>query len=553
MKTKAIAGALMAAASVAGSGNVDARSARTSDKPNIIVILVDDMGYSDLGCYGSEIETPNIDRLAQSGIRYRTFYNNARSSPTRASLMTGLYPHQAGVGALGRVPGYANYQGYANKDNVFIPEVLRPAGYFSVMTGKWHLGYHQGVTPITRGFDRSLNAPVGGFYFWNDNGHKKGDNKVTLYMNDRAVPFDSPLLPRQWYSTHLWVKAGLEYIDEAVGSGKPFFWYMAHNAAHFPLQAPAETIAKYRGKYMEGWETVRDRRRARQIEMGLFTPDEPLTPRNPKAPDWEGLATEEKERYDLQMAIYAAVIEELDKSVGRITEYLKEKGILDNTLILLMSDNGGNGEPGIEGRLVGSDPGAANSTVFLGAAWADVANTPFFLYKHHGHEGGCNTPLIASWPGGIDKHLQGSIDKRTVGHMVDIMATLEQVGGGNYSAVGKSKTGAKVPPMEGTSLVPSFSGRKVERSNPIIVEHEGNKMLRDGEWKIVQEYGEPLWNLYNMRVDPTEMNDLAASHPDKLKEMTAKYEKMAAHIGVEPGIEFKIGKWYTPVYEYPKH
>lgn len=294
---------------------------------------------------------------------------------------------------------------------------------------------------------------------------------------------------------------------------------------------------------------MRNARFKKQLELGLFERPDQLTPRNPKVPEWDSLTQEEKERYDMQMAIYAAVIEEVDRSIGRVVEHLKEKGVLDNTLIILLSDNGGNGEPGIEGRFAGKNPGSAGSTVFLGAAWADVANAPFFLYKHHGHEGGCNTPFIVSYPNGIDKSLNGTIQKDNYGHIVDIMPTLVKLTGATYPS---SRGGHKVPPMEGISLLPLLKGELVKQTKPTIVEHEGNKMLRDGEWKIVQEYKEPKWRLYNLKNDPTEMRNLADREPEILNRMIHDYQKMADHIGVESEIEFKVGKWYTPVEEYLK-
>lgn len=248
------------------------------------------------------------------------------------------------------------------------------------MTGKWHLGYFQGVTPISRGFDRSLNAPFGGYYFSSDKSLKKNKkertNQRNLYLNDEEIGFDDDRLPENWYSTHLWTDFGLKFIDEAIEEKQPFFWYLAHNAAHFPLQAPVETINKYKGKYMKGWEDVRNARFKKQLELGLFERPDQLTPRNPKVPEWDSLTQEEKERYDMQMAIYAAVIEEVDRSIGRVVEHLKEKGVLDNTLIILLSDNGGNGEPGIEGRFAGKNPGSAGSTVF----WVLPGQT---LLMHH--------------------------------------------------------------------------------------------------------------------------------------------------------------------------
>ncbi len=525
----------------------------SQQKPNIVLILLDDVGYSDFGCYGSEIETPNINKLAQNGIRLRHFYNQARSAPTRASLMTGLYPHQVGNGCLGQQPGYPAYHGSPRENNVFIPEVLQSAGYFTFVTGKWHLAQFNGPIPSQRGFQRSMYAPFGGYYFSSDRrlqNNKKPTHKNNLFLNDKALDFDDPSLPKQWYSTHLWTTYGLQFVDEAIAANKPFFWYLAHNGAHFPLQAPKKTIEKYRGRYLEGWEKVRNRRFEKQIQLGLFDKDTPLTPRNPKVPNWDSLSQEEKEKYDLQMAIYAATIEEVDRSIGRVVNQLKKKGVLDNTMIILLSDNGGNGEPNIQGIFQGKNPGNAASTVFLGAAWADVANTPFFLYKHHAHEGGCNTPFIISYPNGIDKSLNGTIQKDNYGHIVDIMTTMVELTGAEYPT---QRDGHVVPPMEGTSLLPILKGEKIDRKSAIVVEHEGNKMYRKGNWKIVQEYGEKKWMLYNLEKDPTEMFNLASKETQRLEDMVKEYYKFANRIGIEHEIKFKVWDWYAPVEQYKKN
>ena len=524
-------------------------------KPNIVVILLDDVGYSDFGCYGSEVPTPNIDKLAQNGIRMQHFYNMARSTPSRACLLTGLYPHQVGCGSLNPVPGHPNYQAFTNERNNFLPEVLKSVGYFNVVTGKWHIGAFKGVLPNKRGFDRSFISPAGGYYFPHvvnnkkDKVNEQNPGRFVFIKDDKTVRFDDPEAPKNWYSTQLWTDTGLNYIDEAIGKKQPFFWYLAYNGAHFPLQAPAETIKKYKGKYMAGFEKIRNARYAKQLKLGLFDKKDLLTPRNPKCPDWDTLSAEQKDKFDTQMAVYAAVMEELDKGIGKVLDHLKEKGVLDNTLILLMSDNGGNGEHDVWGTCEGKNPGAAGSNLLLGSAWADVANTPFFLYKHHGHEGGCNTPLIISYPNGINKKLNGTIDKKNYGHFVDIMTTLVDLTGATYP---KTHNGNDVPPMEGVSLLPILKGGTVVHDKPTIVEHEGNKMLRDGEWKIVQENKETTWNLYNIKNDPTEMHDLAAQNPQLVKQLAAKYDEMAKHIGVEPEISFKVSKWYTPVNEYVK-
>ena len=518
-------------------------------KPNIIVMLVDDLGFSDLGCYGSEIETPNIDRLAANGIRYRTFYNCARSAPTRASLLTGLYPHQAGVGSLKEQPGYPDYQAYLNDRCITIPNAIKKAGYFSIMTGKWHLGIGKGVTPVTRGFDRSLNGAAGGFYFYNDPNNKK------LYLNDEVISPTDSRLPAGWYSTDLWVEYGLKFVDEAVKAGKPFFWYLAHNAPHFPLQAPESTIAKYRGRYNEGYDVIRNRRFEKQKQLGLFSEDVRLTPRNPH-PDntpWDQLTDALRNRQDHRMAIYAACIDEIDKATGKVIAYLEEKGILDNTVIIFLSDNGGNAESGFLGKWQGTNPGSVTSEVWLGTPWADVANTPYFMYKHHGHQGGCATPFIVHYPNGIPENLRGSIDLENYGHLIDIMPTIIELAGGEYPSIYESR---QITPMEGISLVPSFSGKRLNRANPIIIEHEGNKALRNGDWKIVQEYEKDNldrpWRLYNLRTDPTEMEDLSAQYPVRFNEMKTLYQQWANHIGVVPEIEFTTGPWYVPIEDYFK-
>ena len=509
--------------------------------PNIILILMDDVGYSDFGCYGSEIQTPHIDWLASQGLRLRNFYNQARSAPTRASLLTGLYPHQVGYGSLKRFPGIPAYQGYVNDKNLFIPELLEEKGYMNIMTGKWHLGSDKGVTPLKRGFHRSLDMQAGGYYFYND-----PDGKLNL--NDESIRLDDPRLPAAWYSTDLFTTVGLEFLDEALEQQKPFFWYLAFNGAHFPLQAPPDQISKYKGKYLDGWEAVRKRRFDKQLQIGLFEDAAQLTPLNPKSPDWDTLTSSEKERYDTQMAIYASIIDVMDQNIGRIISYLEEHDILDNTLILILSDNGGNAEPGMEGRFVGPDPGAVGSIVYLGGSWADAANTPYLLYKHHAHEGGCNTPLIVFYPNGMERSVCGSINKSYYGHVIDIMPTLAELVGAEYP---QSNNGVAIPPMEGQSFLPLLKGRNLHNDRGILVEHEGNKMYRQGKWKIVQEFQEEKWRLYDMEKTPTETEDLSAAYPYVLNYMIGAYFDKAGQIGVETELDdFVVGKWYSPVESY---
>jgi arylsulfatase len=309
--------------------------ASAADKPNIIVILVDDMGYSDIGCYGSEIPTPNLDALAKNGLRFTQFYNTARCCPTRAALLTGVYSHQAGVGHMVENQKLPGYVGHLNDSCVTMAEVLRPAGYFTAMTGKWHVGQNQGVTPKSRGFDRSLNAAAGGFYF-------ADAARAELFLDGEKIANDDPRLPKDWYTTDLWTTYGLKFIDEAVAAKKPFYLHLCHNAPHFPLQAPKADIEKFLGKYRLGWEEVRARRYARQIEMGLIDKQWASSPMPEAIKAWKDISAEEQQRFDHLMATYAAVVNRMDKSIGDLVAGLKQRGVLDNTLILFMSDNGGN-------------------------------------------------------------------------------------------------------------------------------------------------------------------------------------------------------------------
>lgn len=506
-----------------------------SQRPNIVVILVDDMGFSDIGCYGGEINTPNLDKLASGGVRFTQFHNTARCCPTRAALLTGLYPHQAGVGHMTEeragadgmpLPGYS---GRLNDRCVTIAEALKPAGYFTAMVGKWHVGQNHGVTPWGRGFDRNLSAAAGGFYF-NDS------PRAEIFYNDRNLGRTNAPLPARWYSTDLWTEYGLKFVDEALVAKKPFFLYVAHNAPHFPLQAPPEEIARWRGKFKVGWDKLREARYERQLAMGLIDKSWPLSPRLPEVPAWDSLSPAEKDRYDHIMAIYAAVVEHMDKAVGVLVDGLRNRGVLDNTLILFMSDNGGNAEAGVPGRLVGDNPGDAQSTVFVGQCWATLNNTPFVRYKHYTDEGGIATPLIAHWPAGIASGRRGQFEPQP-GHVIDILPTCLDVAGADYP---KEFKGKKIIPCEGVSLRPAFDGNPLGRSQPIFWEHEGNRAVLDVPWKLVALSGKP-WRLYNVVADRTEQQDLAATQPERAKALENKWDAYAARANVLP-----LGGWQAP-------
>jgi arylsulfatase A-like enzyme len=510
-------------------------SSPAATRPNILVILVDDMGYSDIGCYGGELHTPNLDKLASEGVRFTQFHNTARCCPTRASLLTGLYPHQAGVGHMTeehqnseghKLPGYS---GRLNDHCITVAEAVKSAGYFTAMTGKWHVGQNFGVTPWGRGFDRSLNSPAGGCYF-------PDSPRTELFLNGKNVGRTNAPLPAQWYSTDLWTEYGLKFVDEARAAHQPFFLYVAHNAPHFPLQAPAEDIARWRGKFKAGWDKLREARYERELKLGLIDKAWPLSPRLPAVPAWDSLSPQEQERYDHIMAIYAAVIERMDRAVGNLIDGLKQRGELDNTLVLFLSDNGGNAESGVPGRLVGEHPGDAQSDVYVGQCWATLNNTPFVRYKHYTDEGGIATPLIAHWPNGIAASRNGKLEPQP-GHVIDIMATCLDVAGAEYPREYKGKP---LTPLEGVSLRPAFAGKPLNRQNAIFWEHEGNRAVLDGQWKLVALSDQP-WRLYDVLADRTEQHDLAATQSERAATLAAKWDAYAARANVLP-----LGGWKAP-------
>jgi arylsulfatase A-like enzyme len=504
---------------------VQVSAAEAGSRPNVVVFLVDDMGWSDIGCYGSEIPTPHIDQLAAEGVRFTQFYNTARCSPTRASLMTGLYPHEAGMGHLENIvhEGTKGTQGKLRNDCVTMAEVLGDAGYMTAMTGKWHLGQSHGTVPWKRGFQRVLNSPFGGIYF------PTQKNRPEVFLNGEKKMKNDPMFGENWYSVDLWTDWGMKFIDEAIDAKQPFFLYEAQCAPHFPLMAPQKVIDKYRGKYKEGWDKLREARHAKQIELGLVDPKWPLSPRPEEIEAWDSLSDEDKDRFDHMMAIYAAMIDRIDFNVGKLVDHLKERGVLDNTLILFLSDNGGNAESGPQGRYEGKRPGGPGSTVFLGQSWATLANTPFRRYKHFTHEGGISTPLIAHWPNGIPAERDGKLEKQP-GHLVDLMATVVDVTGAKYPTEYK---GNMIQPMEGVSLVPAFAGKPLGRKNPIYFEHEGNRAIRDGKWKLVMKLKGP-WELYDIEADRTEQHDLSKEQPERARKMAADWDAWAMRADVDP-------------------
>jgi arylsulfatase A-like enzyme len=518
-------------ASVAALPAADNQPAR----PNIIVILADDMGFSDLGCFGGEIQTPNLDQLAASGMRFTEFYNTSRCCPSRAAILTGLYPHQAGVGHMMENGGLPAYEGYLNEHCVTLAEVLKSAGYATAIAGKWHVGgndFH--VTPWLRGFDHGLCSVAGGFYYPDEPRPEKKSQGGNLWLDGKNLDDHSPELPKNWYTTDLYTDYGIKYIDQALAEQKPFFLYLAYNAPHFPLQAPAADIAKYRGKYLAGWDKLREQRHRWQLEHGIVDSAWPLSPLPKAVPNslikevvpWDSLNAADQDRFDQIMAIYAACVDHLDQGIGRLVAHLKAKGTLDNTLIIFLSDNGGNVEGGPKGRLEGAVPGGPNSTVFCGESWATLENTPFRYYKHFEHEGGISSPFIVHWPQGMTN--VGSLCKERA-HIIDIMATCVDVSGAKYPTVYHGKT---ILPMEGKSLVPAFSGGKIGHDQ-ICWEHEGNAAILEGDWKLVRLKNHP-WELYNLPNDRTELHDLAAQEPAVAQDLETKWNIWARRTGALP-------------------
>lgn len=510
--------------------------AHAAAKPNIILILADDMGFSDIGSYGGEIPTPHLDALAKQGLRYTQFYNAARCCPTRASLLTGLYPHQAGVGHM--IDEYAaarrasfhspTYSDHLKPQTPTISEALRTAGYRTYQAGKWHLGYRPEEQPAARGFDRSLVMIDGAMnYFGYGPQHsvpngERGFGPMAL----NGEPFTPP--QEGFFTTDAFTENAIEFLKEPRDADQPFFLYLAYNAPHWPLHARPETIAKHRGKYKAGWDRIREQRYARLKEQGIMDAPWPLAPRPSDLPAWDAIRPARQDRWDEWMAVYAAQIEEMDSAIGRLMAALRESGQEQNTLVLFLSDNGGAAERPVK-TIEGAPLGSRDSYEGYALDGAHVSSAPFRKTKKFSHEGGIATPLIAYWPAGIPESRHGQLVKDP-GHVVDIMATCLDLAGAQLPSEWKE---AKTVPVEGISLAPTFGGTSLQRSQPLFWEHEGHRAVRDGSWKLVASLDQP-WELYDLSADRTELNDLAAANPDVVQRLTAAYDGWAKRAGVLP-------------------
>jgi arylsulfatase A-like enzyme len=514
-------------------------------QPNIVLILNDDMGYSDIGCYGGEVQTPNLDRLAANGIRFSQFYNTARCSPSRASLLTGLHPHQTSVGVLTYDMGPEGYAGNLNQRCVTIAEALGPAGYRSYLSGKWHISSNlkqpTDSWPMQRGFDRFYGTIIGAGSFYDPNTLTRGNENIEHEARE----------PGFFYTDAISDNAAAFIRDHAKEHGdQPFFEYVAYTAPHWPLHAHDEDIAKYHGRFDKGWDKLREERLERLVASGILEDSWPLSGRDPTQPPWT--RAEHKEWLLRCMEVYAAQIDRMDQGIGRILQALEDTGQLDDTLVIFMADNGAcaedipegvsvdelvnrlmlarshtrSGEPVQFGNNPARMPGPENTYQSYGTAWANLSNTPFRFYKHWIHEGGIATPLIFHWPAGIAARNEV---RHSPGYLPDIMATLLDVTGTPYP---ETFPGRDLAPLEGHSLRSAFAGEQASRP-PMFWEHEGNAAVRTGKWKLVRDYPKP-WELYDMQADRTELNDLAARHPDRVREMAAQYEAWAARCGVIP-------------------
>ena len=528
-------------------------------RPNIILILADDMGYSDLGCYGSEIRTPNLDRLAASGLRFSQMYNSARCCPSRASLLTGLNPHQTGVGHMMDALGPDSYQGYLNQNCATIADTLRAGGYATYMSGKWHVGGRYDLLddsrweelkggieypiPTQRGFDRFYGIVAGSAnYFF----------PRLLMEDDRFIELD----PNGYYFTDAITDNAVKMLDENAaansaasangGDEKPFFLHVTYTAPHWPLHAHEEDIARYEGKYRDGWDTLRTNRHEELKASGILSDRWEISPRNASAGDWQDERNKDWE--DLKMATYAAMIDRMDQGIGRILDKVREMGAEENTLVMFLSDNGGcaeflaedtqrpepsqyaspnpDGTPIKMGNIVGRRPGPGDTFMSYDLPWANASNSPFRLFKRWTHEGGISTPFIVNWPERIKE--PGIVYEPA--HISDITATCIEAAGAQYPT---ELNGNAITPIEGISFLDAINTGAWKRNLPIYWEHEGSRAVRIDNWKLVAEIGGE-WELYDMDEDRTELSNLVEANAPKADEMIALYDVWAERCGVHP-------------------
>lgn len=481
--------------------------APVADRPNILLIMADDLGFSDLGCYGSEISTPNLDALASEGLRFTQFYNTAKCHSSRVSLLTGLYCDQAGAESLVR--------------GATIAETLGAAGYFTAMVGKWHLSGQ----PTDVGFQRYWGHLSGATNYFT------GDGSFRLDGATWEVP--SQLNGHPFYTTHANVDFAIDFLKQHRDSadGRPFFLYTAFNAPHYPLQAPEEVVKKYKGRYDKGWDVLRRERHRRQTDSGLLPEKWELSPRPDHIPAWDSLGEAQKKWEASRMEVFAAMVDLLDHNVGRLVSWLKENRLYENTLILFCSDNGACPFERTKGRSF--PPWDSRSHWTYDASWAHLGNTPFRLYKQNQHEGGISSPLIVHWPAGLKTQPGTTTDQP--GHLIDIQATLMELAGATYpSQIGKRS----IDPLQGKSLLPIFHGETREPHGTLYFHFSSDRALRQGPWKLVSAKG-GRWELYHLDDDRTELHDLASSQPERVKQMSEEWFRLAREVDRLPANQLK--------------
>ena len=481
------------------------------NRPNILVMMVDDMGYSDLGCYGSEIQTPHLDALAAKGIRYTQMYNTSKCWTTRISLMTGLY-HQRSDRDFTKTS--------------LAGEVLRPAGYHTWWSGKHHASFN----PFDRGFDHFSGFLGGAINFWNPGEAPRQGEPEPGWKAVYTWAFDKKLIKpyhpgKDFFATDRFTDWAIEWLDEAAGSDgieKPFFLFIAYNAPHWPLHAHPEDIANYEGFYDVGYDAIRKARYQRQLEMGLYNATtSTLSVPESKRPEWDTLTSEEQRAESMRMAIHAAMVDNVDQNVGRLVSRLEDLGELDNTLILFLADNGASAE---SPNRKGAPPepwGSVGTFESIGQRWANVANTPLRLWKVSSHEGGINTPMIAHWPVGISQESEGSF-YRDPCHLIDLLPTWMELAGDNATLPGESSE-PDLSPLDGISLIPSFSGDSLDREDPLFFAYGSGKAMRDGNWKLVVK-GDGPWELHDLDLDRAETKDLASQNPERVAAMEKAWQ-----------------------------
>jgi arylsulfatase A-like enzyme len=519
------------------SASATALGLKRQKRPNILLIVADDLGYSDLGCYGGEIDTPVLNALAANGLRFAQFYTTARCCPSRASILTGQYPHKVGVGHMVTDMGHPGYRGRLSENAVTIAEVLKSAGYRTFMSGKWHVGTND---PTRHGFEQYFGTLISAPTFWDPAKY------LRLPEGSKTRNYDKDA----FYGTDALTDYALDFLDDArTTPDQPWFLYLAFNAPHFPLHARAEDIAKYRNTYSAGWDSVRRERLARMKQLRLVARSTRLSPRSKftnfgetvreENPAWDSLPEDRRADLAMRMAIYSAMVDRMDQNIGRVMANLRAKGELDNTLVMFLSDNGACAEWDPFGFDVSSSPenvlhrgetlarmGSRGTYHSVGSAWANASNTPWRMYKHYSHEGGISTPCIVHWPAGFRR--RNAIDK-VPAHLIDLMPTIVAASGAQYPERIDTR---HIPPMAGLNLMPALRGERLPERT-LYFEHEGTRAVREGRYKLTALRGES-WKLYDMERDRTELADLAGEQPRRVESLAKKWDAWATENQVTP-------------------